>query len=174
MKKLNTLLVAAATTLLLVACKHTPTAEEARKYNDDLIGIEHPLSEKENTFIDQLSGGKTAEEIKTAYEALVKQSKEAVDAANKMEGFDNSTAYLDAAKEYFKTINSITENEYKEMAALASKTQEEITEADSKKYEELVTAVQEKSDKLLEKIQSEQKVFADKYKFEIESSEPAK
>lgn len=169
MKTLKTTLFALAATVILSAC--SPTPEEARIYNDELIALENVLSEKENVFIDQLTGDKTPEQIKAAYDDLVKQTEITMTGVEKIKGFDNTTSYLDAAKEYFTTIKSLVDNEYKEMAALASKNAEEITEEDSKKYDELALAVEEKSKKILEKVQTEQTSFAGKYKFEVEKAE---
>jgi hypothetical protein len=168
MKKLKISILAFSAAIMLNAC--SPSAEEARTYNDNLIALEHPLTAKENTFLDLLSASKAPEELKKAYDDLVKQSEESLAGAEKMEGFDNSTAYRDAAKEYFSTIKGIVNNEYKAIVELASKNPEEVTDEDSKKYEELITAVQEKSEKVLTKIQAEQTSFASKYKFEIENN----
>lgn len=169
MKTLKLTLSAFAAVLLLNAC--SPSAEDARIYNDELIALENPLSQKEEAFIDMLSADKTPEEIKKAYDELVKQSNEAVAGVEKIQAFDNSTSFRDAAKEYFVTIKDIVNNEYKTIVELASKNPEEVTEEDSKKYEELLASVQEKSDKVLTKIQTEQAAFAAKFKFEIENAE---
>jgi predicted secreted protein len=166
MKKLKISILAFSAALMLNAC--SPTAEEARTYNDNLIALEHPLTAKENAFLDQLSSAKSPEELKKSYDELVSQSEASLASAEKMEGFDNSTAYRDAAKEYFSTIKGIVNNEYKTIVELASKNPEEVTDEDSKKYEELITSVEEKSGKVLAKIQTEQSAFAAKYKFEIE------
>jgi hypothetical protein len=169
MKTLKTSLFAFAAALIFNSC--TPSAEEARVYNDELISLENPLSEKENSFIEQLSGDKTPDKIKSAYDDLLKQSNETMTDIEKIKGFDNSTTYLDAAKEYFTAIKGLVDNEYKVMAELASKNPEEITDEDSKKYDDLAAAVEEKSKKVLEKVQSEQEAFASKYKFSVEKSE---
>ncbi|MDF2436627.1 MAG: hypothetical protein K0Q95_1003 [Bacteroidota bacterium] len=166
MKKLKISILAISAALLLNAC--SPSAEEARTYNDNLIALEHPLTAKENAFLDQLSSAKSPEELKKSYDELVAQSETSLASAEKMEGFDNSTSYRDAAKEYFSTIKGIVNNEYKTIVELASKNPEEVTDEDSKKYEELISSVQEKSEKVLAKIQTEQTAFAAKYKFEIE------
>jgi len=168
MKTLKTTLFAFAATIMFSAC--TPSPEEARIYNDQLMALENPLSEKENAFIEQLSAEKSADKIKITYDELVKQSEATMTEIEKIGSFDNSSAYLDAAKEYFSTIKGLVDNEYKAMASLASKAAEEITDEDSKKYDELAASVEEKSKKVLEKIQAEQKTFAGKYKFEIEKS----
>ena len=166
MKNLKISFIAISAALILNAC--SPSPEEARTYNDNLIALEHPLTEKENAFLDLLSTSKTPDELKKAYDELVIQSDASLAGAEKMEGFDNNTAYRDAAKEYFSTIKGIVNNEYKSIVELASKNEEEVTEEDSKKYETLIASVQEKSEKVLTKIQNEQSTFAAKYKFEIE------
>jgi|GEM_PF-1633836 len=166
MKTLKLSLMAFSAALLLNSC--TPSPEEARIYNDEIIGLENPLAEKETAFIDMLSDDKSPEEMKKAYDDLVKQSDEAMSGIEKVEAFDNSTAFRDAAKEYFATFRSIATNEYKSILDLAAKNPEEITDDDSKKYEDLLASVQDKSEKALAKIQTEQSAFAAKYKFEIE------
>jgi hypothetical protein len=168
MKTLKLTLIAFAAGLVLSAC--SPSAEDARIYNDELIALENPLSQKEEAFIGLLSADTKPEDLKKAYDDLVKQSDEAVAGVEKIQGFDNSTAFRDAAKEYFTTIKEIVSNEYKTIVELASKSAEEVTEEDSKKYEELLDAVQQKSDKVLAKIQAEQAAFAAKFKFEIEDN----
>jgi hypothetical protein len=166
MKTLKLTLMGFAAALVLSAC--SPSPEDARVYNDEIIGLEHPLSEKENAFIDILSSDKSAEDMKKAYDELVKQSDEAVASIEKVQIFDNSTAFRDAAKEYFTTVKTYVNNEYKSILELASKNPEEVTEEDAKKYEELQAAVSEKSEKALAKVQTEQAAFAAKYKFDIE------
>jgi hypothetical protein len=168
MKTLKLTMLSFAAALTFTAC--SPTPEEARIYNDELIALENPLSQKEEAFIDMLSADKSVDDLKKAYAELVKQSDEAVAGVEKIQGFDNSTSFRDAAKEYFTTIKSIVNNEYKSILELASKNPEEITEEDSKKYEELLDVVQKKSDKVLTKIQAEQTAFAAKFKFEIENN----
>jgi hypothetical protein len=168
MKTLKLILVVFLGIIILNGC--TPSPDEARTYNDQLMLLENPLSQKENAFIEQLSSDKSADKIKVAYDELVKQSEETISNVEKIEAFDNNTEYLDAAKEYFKTIKSLVDNEYKTMAALAAKNPEEITDEDSKKYDELALSVEEKSKKVLGKVQNEQHVFAEKYKFEIEKA----
>lgn len=171
MKNLK-LLTLGLITFALTAC--APTKEEALKYNDDLIAIEKLLSAKENSFIEAISEGKDATVINAAYEDLVKQSNEAIASAEKVTPFDNSTTYLDAAKEYFAMIKGITNNEYKQLANIAVKKQEEITAEDEAKIKELIDIIQDKSDAILNKIQSEQLIFATKYKFKVESDSTAK
>lgn len=168
MKNLKLFTLVAAASALLFACK--PTAEEARKYNDDLIAIEKTLSEKENAFIATFADDKTVEEKNAAYSDLVKQANESVSSAEKMPVFDNNSSYLDAAKEYFATIKGLTNNEYKQLLDLASKKQEEVTEDDEVKYNSLIKTIQEKSDVILNKIQSEQLIFATKYNFKVEET----
>lgn len=166
MKTLKLTVFTFAAAIMLNAC--SPSPEDARIYNDELIAIENPLSQKEEAFIEMLSADKSVEELKAAYSDLVKQSQEAVAGIEKIQGFDNSTAFRDAARDYFATIKGIVDNEYKTLVELSSKNPEEITEEDSKKYEDLLTVVQEKTDKVLSKIESEQAAFAAKYKFDIE------
>jgi hypothetical protein len=168
MKTLKLILLVFLGIITLNGC--TPSSDEARTYNDQLMLLENPLSEKENAFIEQLSSDKSADKIKVAYDELMKQSEETISNVEKIEAFDNNSEYLNAAKEYFKTIKSLVDNEYKAMAALAAKNPEEITDEDSKKYDELALSVEEKSKKVLEKVQNEQHVFASKYKFEIEKA----
>lgn len=166
MKTLKLTLMTFAATLVLSAC--SPSPEEARVYNDSIIGLENPLAEKESAFIDKLSADKAPEDMKKAYDELMMQTDAAVSGIEKIEGFDNSNAFRDAAKEYFATFKGIVTDEYKSILELASKSEEEITDEDSKKYEELLASVQAKSEKALAKIQAEQTAFAAKYKFEIE------
>jgi hypothetical protein len=166
MKTLKLTLAAFTASLMLISC--SPSPEEARIYNDGIISLENPLAEKENTFIETISADKTPEEAKKAYDELLAQSDMAIAGIDKVEAFDNSTSFRDAAKEYFNTFKGIVTNEYKSILELASKNPEEITDEDSKKYEELLAAVQDKSEKALTKIQAEQTTFAAKYKFEIE------
>jgi len=167
MKTLKTVLLLTAV-ILLNAC--APTPEDARIYNDELMALENPLSEKENIFIEMLSSDKSPEEITAAYNELAKQSEVTMAGLEKIKSFDNNSEYFDAAKDYFITIKSLVDNEYKEMAALASKNPEEITDEDSKKYDSYALAVEEKSKKVLEKVQAEQELFAAKYKFEVEKA----
>jgi hypothetical protein len=166
MKTLKLILAACAAAFVLNSC--TPGPDEARAYNDTIIGLENPLAEKETAFIDMLSADKASEEMKKAYDDLVKQSDEAMAGIEKVEAFDNSAAFRDAAKEYFATFRQIVHNEYKSILELASKNPDDITDDDSKKYEDLLVSVQDKSEKALAKIQNEQTAFATKYKFEIE------
>ncbi|HEX8516594.1 MAG TPA: hypothetical protein VF868_10370 [Bacteroidia bacterium] len=172
MKAFRLTLLSFTAAVLFTAC--SPTPEEARIYNDELIALENPLSQTEENFIDMLSSEKSTADLKKAYDELVKQSDEAVSGIEKIGAFDNNTSFRDAAEEYFRTIQAIVKNEYKSLVELASKNPEEITEEDSKKYEELLDGVQSKTDKVLSKIQAEQAAFAAKFKFTIEDVEAAK
>ena len=165
MKKLKLIAAVFIAATALYSCK--PTPEEARKYNDDLIAIEKSLSAKETALVEAIADKKSAEEIKKAHDELIKEADKAVADVEKTEVFDSSVAFLDAAKEYFKTVKELANNEYKGMVELLSKKSEEITEADHTKYEELVKSLGEKSDKVLEKIQTEQMIFATKYGFKV-------
>lgn len=166
MKTLKLFALATIVSILSFACK--PTPEEAQKHNDDLIAIEHALSEKESDFLTTITDGKTVEEKKAAYTALINQADEAVVSVGKIAPFDNDETFLKAFKDYIITLKGLINNEYKQILDMLSKNEEEVTEEDEAKYQALIDVVLEKTDAAVNKIQSEQLIFATKYGFKVD------
>ncbi len=172
MRKIKILTLALIFGVILVSCKSV-TPEDARKYNDDLIAVESELANKETAFSNIVVTDSSKSQKKAAYDALVAQANEALAATNKMEAFDGNTEYLDAGKAYFTAIKGICDVEYKQAFDLITIEGRDLTDEESAQLDKVVTAMVDKSNAALKNMQEAQKVFANKYKFEIEETTAA-
>ena len=163
MKKLI-LSLAAVSTLLLTSCG--PTKDDAMKYNDSFISIEKGLTPAYNAFIDQIDGH-NLDSLKLTYDAFASKAKSSFEDCGKIQPFAEKKDYLDAATEYFKTINALAENEGKQMVTIMTKDTSQVTEEDVAN----VTKYAEKFDadygRVLKLAQEAQLAFAKEWKFEI-------
>ncbi len=163
MKKII-LSVAALATLLLTSCG--PTKDDAIKYNDSFISIEKALTPTYNAFIEQIDGH-NLDSLKITYTTFAAKAKSSIEEVAKIQAFAEKKEYLDAATEYFKTINALAENEGKQMVEIMTKDTSQVTEADVAN----VTKYAEKFDadyaKALKTAQEAQNAFAKEWKFDI-------
>lgn len=166
MKKLI-LSLAAASVVLLTSCG--PTKDDAIKYNDGFISIEKSLTSVCNAFIDQIDGH-NLDSLKIAYDAFAAKAKSSLDDCGKIEPFNKKSDYLNAAMEYFKTINNLATNEGKLMVEIMTKDTAQVTEEDVAnvgKYAEKFDAEYARALKIAQEAQA---AFAKEWQFEIKEN----
>lgn len=163
MKKLI-LSIAACATFLLTSCG--PTKDDAVKYNQSFIAIEKSLTPAYNGFIDQIDGH-NLDSLKIAYEAFAAKAKSSVEECEKMQAFGEKRDYLDAVSAYFKTINSLAQNEGKQMVVIMTKDTSQVSEEDVANVSKYAEKFDADYAKVLKTAQEAQAAFAKEWKFEI-------
>jgi len=163
MKKLI-LSLAACATFLLTSCG--PTKDDAIKYNDSFISIEKSLTPTYNAFIDQIDGH-NLDSLKIAYEAFATKAKSSMEECAKIEAFAEKREYLDAAIEYFKTINNLALKEGREMVMIMTKDTSEVTEEDVANVGKCAEKFDADYGRVLKIAQEAQAAFAKEWKFDI-------
>ena len=154
--------------LILVSCG--PTQSDAIKYNDELIAIQKSLVPFHQGFIDQIDGH-NADSLKTMQALFVQKSKEALETCEKMQPFGEKRDYLDAAIEYFKTLNSLANNESKLITETMVKDSTQITEEDMNKITEYAGKFDSEYERIMKKVQDAQNAFATEWKFQLVEKE---
>jgi hypothetical protein len=163
MKK-TILSLTACAALLLTSCG--PTKDDAVKYNDSFISIEKSLTPAYNAFIDQIDGH-NIDSLKICYDAFAAKAKSSLEECGKIEPFAEKRDYLDAATEYFKTIDALAQNEGKQMVTIMSKDTAQVTEEDIANVGKYAEKFDADYAKVLKKAQEAQAAFAKEWKFEI-------
>lgn len=163
MKKLI-LSLAALATLVLTSCG--PTKDDAVKYNDSFIAIEKSLTPTYNAFIDQIDGH-NLDSLKMTYDIFAAKAKSSVEECGKIQPFGEKKEYLDAATEYFKTINALAENEGKQMVMIMTKDTSQVTEEDIANVGKYAEKFDADYAKALKSAQEAQSAFAKEWKFDI-------
>ncbi len=170
MKKI-TLLFGFFALMMLVACG--PGRNAAVKYNDHIMDIVNKLTLSHNGFLNQIDGH-NIDSLKMVHKMFSDDSKASLAEVNKVEAFAEKTAYRDAAVAYFTTLNSIADNEGKQMVEIMVKDSMDITEADLAKITELATKFDADYEKAFNAIVAAQLNFAKEWKFEIDKTKDAK
>lgn len=151
---------------LLVACK--PSTDEAIAYNDKIMGIVNKLTDTHNAFLYQIDGH-NIDSLKITQEVFSKTAKVSVEEASKIEGFNNSKEFSDAAVNYFKTMSAMVDNEAKQLVEVMSKDSTQITEQDVAKVQELATKFDAIYEKSFNELEQKQQKFATEWKFKLEA-----
>jgi hypothetical protein len=155
---------AALVTLVLTSCG--PTKDDAVKYNDSLIAIEKKLTPTTNAFFNQIDGH-NLDSLKMAYEIFAAQAKSSVEECAKMQPFAEKKDYLEAATAYFKTINTLAENEGKQMVMIMTKDTSQVSEEDIANVGKYAEKFEADYGKALKIAQEAQSAFAKEWKFDI-------
>ncbi|MGZ4097493.1 MAG: LIC11966 family surface protein, partial [Bacteroidia bacterium] len=87
--------------------------------------------------------------------------------SKKIGPFDDKKEFSDVAVEYFTTINSIANNEGKEMVETMSKDSTQFTQTDVDHIRELAVKFDDSYAKVYDKIKQEQLNFSKKWKFAL-------
>jgi hypothetical protein len=143
-----------------------PSQKDAIKFNDELIAIQKSLMPVHEGFIDQLDGH-NLDSLKIMNTVFMERTKTALEACEKLQPINEKREYLDAALEYFKTMNTLSLNEGKMMAELMMKDSTQITEADIAKYDEYAGKFDSEYNRVFGKIQQAQEAFAKEWKFQL-------
>ena len=139
-----------------------PTKEEAKEYNDYIIAHQDSVA----TSINELNTSYSTyllETINLSYEKALSQANTSRVAVAKMEKFDKTTEYKDAALKMFDAYKSLIEVEHKEIVRLYSIPNDIFSPQDFQKLEELTELSNSKMTKMVEVFSKEQEFFAKKY-----------
>jgi hypothetical protein len=162
MKKL--ILIIGALSVILISCG--PTEDDAIKYNDSLIDITEKIIEKQDLFINQLDGH-NVDSLKITYQLFVKQAEISIEELSKVKIFDDKNEFGNSASEFIATVNSIVNNEAKQMVELLSKEAEQYTEYDQEKLDKLASKFDEQNNKAFENLKKEQLAFSKEWNFKL-------
>lgn len=163
MKKMI-LSISAGLALALGSCG--PTKEDAVKYNDSLVAIEKAFIPAYNAFVDQLDGH-NVDSLKMAYELFAARAKSSVEECAKIQPFNEKKEYLEAASNYFKTMNDLVANEASQVLALMTKDTALVSEEDFANIGKYVQKMDAENERISKAIQSAQEAFAQEWKIKI-------
>lgn len=102
------------------------------------------------------------------------KSKESLDEIAKLNAFDNKTGYLDAAKVFVNTLNSLANNEAKQMVEIMMKDSASVTELDIKTVSDLSDKLNKETDEATKLIEDAQQQFVKEWKFELDHNHDKK
>lgn len=153
---------------MMVSCG--PSTKDAVAYNDKIMGIINNLTVAHNAFLNQIDGH-NIDSLKWAQKAFSEKSKASLDEINAIGPFAEKKEYQEAAIAYFTSINTMADNEGKQMVEIMSKDSSQVTMEDVTKVEELAAKFDASYDKTFNEIQAAQAKFSQEWKFEIEKTQ---
>ncbi len=166
MKKII-LSAAIVSTMFLASCG--PSKKDAISYNDQFIGIQKSLIPAYDGFINQIDGH-NMDSLKVMYGEFSAKSASALEESQKAQPFAGKTDYKDAAVEYFKTLNSLAQNEGKQILDILSKDTAQITPDDGTNLTLCAGKFDSEYARVFQKIQDAQMAFSKEWKFDVEES----
>jgi len=147
-------------TLTPLQAQVTYSQNEARLYNDFIIGHQEAIGALMQKFGDTLSlhtvGNANAVRLE-----LIEQIDSSIAAIRERPPFDKNYIYLDAAVQLFGIYKSIAENEYKELLEILAKPR--LTQQDEIRYEEILNNVNFREMVHEEKFAAIQRSYAETY-----------
>jgi len=149
----------------ITSCGVTP--EQAAEYNDKIIHEQKAVDEKEIALKDAIYDWTNVDGMKKAYAAYMAQVTTSIDVVKKLEKFDGSTSFADAAAKLFDSYKSYGDKEYKDWIDLYSLPEGSFTATEEDKVKELKETVNSGLDLEFEKFKLAQDAFAAKYKLEL-------
>jgi hypothetical protein len=165
MKKMKKIILVTGTLIfMLTSCG--PTQQDAIKYNDSIIDITDKLTEMQDLFINQLDGH-NVDSLKITHELFVKQTEISSEHLAKLKIFEDKNDFGKAASDFIATVNSIANNESKEIVELLSKDAEQFTDEDPEKLNNLASMMDEKYEKAFKHFQKVQISFSKKWNFKL-------
>ena len=167
MKKISLILSTIAAAVLITSCG--PTKEDAIKYNDNFIAIQKSLSPSYDGFVAQISGN-NPDSLKSAYTLFDAKAKGALEECKKVKPFHKKSEYLDAAIEYFKVLDDLTDVEGKQIVDILTRDSSKITEADVAAVKTAAEKFDSEYARVLKKVEDAQAAFAKEWKFEVTKS----
>ncbi len=162
MKKV--ILIASALLVIMSSCG--PTQNDAIKYNDSLVDIIDKLTEKQNLFLNQLDGH-NIDSLKITQQLFAQQAKISTEDFAKVKPFEGKNELGKTVSDLFTILNSVANNEGKQMVELMSKDSTQYTEEDNDKVRELAAKFDEQYDKAYDKLVSVQAAFSKEWKFDL-------
>ena len=149
---------------IIVSC--SPSANDAIKYNDELVSLQNKVYEKESALLDAISKN-TPDKLDTLFANLSKQINESTKKVEALSNFDGKSDMKDAVLKIFSTYKNIAGNEYKNMISYSKIPDSLYTPGDDDKVLELSKKIDDKINKSIDDFIRLQKQFAAKYKFEL-------
>lgn len=155
----------------LISCG--PSSKEAIFYNDGIMGIVNKVTVAQNNFFDQ-TDGHNIDSLVICQKLYAQKSKESLDEIAKLNAFANKTGYLDAAKVFVNTLNSLANNEAKQMVEIMTKDTSSVTELDIKTVSDLSDKLNKETDEATKLIEDAQQQFVKEWKFELDHNHDKK
>lgn len=144
-----------------------PTQKDAIKYNDALVDLSDKINKQSDNMVDQLDGH-NIDSLNIVHKNFQVTIKEALAECEKMEPLDGKRYYLDAALNYFRTMQRIAEKEGSEMVMLLNKTKDaELTEEEVDKLMKSAQSYDDESEKAWTKMKGAQRMFSKEWDFEL-------
>lgn len=153
---------------ILASCK--PTTNEAVKYNDSIIEIIDAVTKAQNNFLLQVDGH-NSDSLKITHTLFVNVTANALSKASKLESFDKSTTFADAAKSYVNEINFLANIEAKKLVELIAQDSTDFSEEQAAEIKKTAETYDAKYNIAYTKINEAQKVFSKKYGFMLLNKE---
>jgi hypothetical protein len=168
MKKIFTTIIGSLfVSAILVSCG--PTTDNAIAYNDALVNQQKKVLQKESVLIEIISKNKP-DKLDSSYNDLLTQIKESIDVVKKMEAFDGKTDMKDAVLNVLEAYKDAAENDYSEMINLAKTPDTLYTQETDNKVIDLSKKIDDKLNTAVDTFIAKQKEFAEKYKFELNTT----
>jgi hypothetical protein len=154
--------------VLFTACK--PTQNEAIKYNDSIMTIVDGLIVDHSLLFEQIDGH-NFDSLKITQKLFTEKAKASLDSCKKITPFAEDKNYLNAALDYFTVLNSLANNEGKQMVDIMLKDTINVRQEDLDKINELATNFDEKYGKVYDNILAAQTKFAKDWNFKLAEAE---
>ena len=164
MKKI-TFLLSSMAFCIITSCG--PSQKDAVSYNDKLMAVLNNLNPAQSLFLDQIDGH-NGDSLIIVQKLFSQKSKTSVEEVSKFTPFADNNDYLNAASNYFKTINHLADFEANEMTEIMTKDSSLISDNDIIRIQVLAVRFDSTYDKAYDLITEAQATFAKKWKFEIE------
>jgi hypothetical protein len=149
-----------------IACG--PTTEQAVEYNDALVEQQRVAIEKIDAVYESFANYTDQNGMDRALTAAQQQAAMSLDNVKKMDGFDGSTEFRDAAVALLETYKAITINEFPQLVALYKLPEGEYTQEKKDEADKLLSESSVKTDQGMAGFQAAQEVFGKKYKLTFE------
>ena len=141
-------------------------AKKASEYNDKIMTYVNISTMVQNDFFDQ-TDGHNLDSLVLTQKHFSEKTKECLNEINRKESFAGRKEFLSAAINFVKTLNSLADNEAKQMTEIMNKDTAAITNSDVQTVEKLNTKLNEESNRASEEISIAQEAFVKEWKFEV-------
>lgn len=172
MKKLFTTIIGSLfVSAILLSCG--PTKKDATRYNDNLIAQQTKVLAAEDVIFETMSKDQP-DQLDKAFEGMKKQLKESTEAVEKMEAFNGKTDFKDALLKLFSAFKEANEKYFPEYIAIGKLQANDFT---PEKVDRMVALGKQIDDLILkanDAFIAKQKEFAEKYKFELTTTDKEK
>ncbi len=155
-----------STVLLLIFISCGQGSKKASEYNDLIMTYVNISTLVQNDFFDQ-TDGHNLDSLMITQKNFSEKTKECLNEIKRAESFAGKKEFLSAAISFVKTLNSLADNEAKQMTDIMIKDTASITAEDIQTVEKLNARLNEESNRASEEIESTQEAFVKEWKFEV-------